>query len=120
VTGWLFIRRGRQAAHAACMVLAFSTSVLFLVSYLIYPANVGSVRFTGQGWIRSVYFFILITHTVLAALMPILAVVTLRWALKRRFESHRRIARWTLPVWLYVSATGVAIYVLLYHVAPRL
>lgn len=114
-TGYRMIRRGRREAHRRLMLAAFSVSVLFLVSYLVYHYEVGSVRFTGTGPIRTVYFTILISHTVLAAAVPPLAVVTLWRALKGRLEAHRRIARLTLPVWLYVSASGVAVYWMLYR-----
>ncbi len=97
------------------MVAAFCTSTVFLISYVLYHARVGSVPFHGQGWIRPVYFFILITHIVLAASIVPLALVTLSRALREQFDRHKRIARWTLPVWLYVSVTGVVIYFLLYH-----
>ena len=98
------------------MVAAFLTSTAFLISYLLYHARVGSVPFQGQGWIRPVYFFILFTHVVLAAAIVPLALVTLSRALREQFDRHKRIARWTLPIWLYVSITGVVIYFLLYHV----
>lgn len=114
--GWLFIRRRNVPRHRACMLAAFTTSALFLTSYLVYHANVGSVPFTGQGTIRIVYFAILITHVILAAAIVPLALVTLSRALARRFDRHRRIARWTLPIWLYVSVTGVVIYVMLYRI----
>jgi uncharacterized membrane protein YozB (DUF420 family) len=113
--GWMFIRRGQIARHRACMLSAFATSALFLISYLVYHANVGSVPFQGQGPVRVVYFTILITHIILAALILPLALVTLSRALSRRFDRHRAIARWTLPIWLYVSITGVIIYVMLYR-----
>jgi uncharacterized membrane protein YozB (DUF420 family) len=113
--GWVFIRRREIARHRACMLGAFVTSALFLTSYLVYHANVGSVPFGGQGAIRLAYFAILITHITLAALILPLALVTLSRALARRFDKHRRIARWTLPIWLYVSVTGVVIYVMLYQ-----
>jgi uncharacterized membrane protein YozB (DUF420 family) len=113
--GWVFIRRREIPRHRACMLAAFGTSALFLTSYLIYHANVGSVPFGGQGAIRLLYFAILITHITLAALILPLALVTLSRALARRFDKHRRIARWTLPIWLYVSVTGVVIYVMLYQ-----
>jgi putative membrane protein len=113
--GWLFIRRRNMRRHRLCMIAAFTTSTLFLASYLIYHANVGSVPFQGQGTIRLVYFVILITHIILAALILPLALMTLSRALSRRFDRHRRIARWTLPIWLYVSVTGVVIYVMLYR-----
>jgi putative membrane protein len=114
-TGYLAIRRRRVRLHRACMATAFGTSVLFLASYLTYHAQAGTTRFTGQGWIRPLYFTLLGTHTVLAALIPPLAVVTLALAVRGRFVSHARLARWTLPTWLYVSVTGVAIYLMLYH-----
>jgi uncharacterized membrane protein YozB (DUF420 family) len=114
-TGYVMIRRRRITAHRACMLGAFTTSTLFLASYLIYHANVGSVPFTGIGTIRVVYFTILISHIVLAALILPLALVTLVQALRERFDRHARIARWTLPVWLYVSVTGVVVYWMLYR-----
>lgn len=114
--GYRFIRRREISAHRACMLAAFAVSVVFLISYLTYHAQVGSVRFPGSGWIRGVYFTILITHTILAALVPPLAVVTLTRALRGQFDRHRRLARWTFPIWLYVSVTGVVVYVMLYHV----
>ncbi len=100
------------------MVSAFCVSILFLISYLIYHYEVGSVRFTGQGWIRTVYFTILISHTILAAAVPFLAVITLYRAFKGDFVRHRRIARWTFPIWVYVSVTGVIVYLLLYVLYP--
>lgn len=116
LSGYTFIRRRQVNAHRVCMVAAFLTSTTFLISYLIYHARVGSVPFQGQGWIRPVYFFILFTHIVLAAAIVPLALVTLSRALREQFDRHKRIARWTLPIWLYVSVTGVVIYFLLYHV----
>ena len=113
--GYFFIRRGKIAAHRRCMVAAFATSALFLTSYLIYHYNVGSVPFPGRGWIRVVYFSILITHTILAAVIVPLVLVTLTRALREDFVRHRRIARWTLPLWFYVSVTGVVVYVMLYR-----
>lgn len=113
--GYAMIRRGRIPAHRACMISAFVSSSAFLVSYLLYHARVGSVAFPGQGWIRPAYFGLLISHTVLAAAIVPLALITVSRALRDRFDAHRRIARWTLPVWLYVSVTGVLIYFLLYH-----
>ena len=97
------------------MLAAFSVSVLFLISYLTYHAQVGSVRFQGTGWIRSVYFAILLSHTVLAAVVAPMAVVTVYRAWKGRFERHRALARVAFPIWLYVSVTGVAVYLMLYH-----
>jgi len=113
--GYFFIRRGKIAAHRRCMVAALTTSALFLTSYLIYHYNVGSVPFPGRGWIRGVYFSILITHTILAAVIVPLVLVTLTRALREDFVRHRRIARWTLPLWFYVSVTGVVVYVMLYR-----
>ncbi len=116
--GFLFIRRKNVTAHRACMLSACATSALFLVSYLVYHYHVGSVRFAGQGWVRPVYFAVLLSHTVLAAAILPLALVTLARALRGRFDRHARIARWTLPIWLYVSVTGVIVYVMLYHLYP--
>lgn len=113
--GWLAIRRRRIAVHRACMLAAFATSSAFLVSYLVYHYHVGSKPFGGQGALRAVYFLILITHVVLAATIVPLSLVTLSRALARRFDRHRRIARITLPIWLYVSVTGVVVYVMLYR-----
>lgn len=115
ITGWFLIRNRKIAAHRAVMIAALVTSALFLTSYLIYHAQVGSVRFEGQGPIRTVYFAILITHTILAAAVPFLAGITVWRAYKRRFDRHRAIARWTLPIWLYVSVTGVVVYLMLYQ-----
>ena len=100
------------------MVAAFATSSLFLLSYLIYHYNVGSVKFQGQGTVRLIYFAILLTHTVLAVVIVPLIFVTFARALKENFSKHRAIARWTLPLWLYVSVTGVVVYVMLYHLYP--
>ena len=115
VWAYVLIRRKRIDAHRRVMKTAFVTSCLFLACYLIYHAQVGSVRFTKTGAIRPVYFSILITHTVLAATVPVLAIITLRRGLAARYDKHRRIARWTLPIWLYVSVTGVVVYGMLYH-----
>ena len=114
------IRRGNVAAHRRLMLSALSVSGLFLVSYVIYHARHGSVRFQGEGAVRGVYFLILITHVVLAAAIVPLVFVTARRALRGDFARHRRIARWTYPLWLYVSVTGVVVYLMLYHwFAPR-
>jgi uncharacterized membrane protein YozB (DUF420 family) len=118
VAGYAFIRRGRVAKHKACMGTAIAVSALFLVSYLLYHSSVGSIRFTATGWPRTVYFAILLTHTPLAALVLPLALVTATRALRGHFEKHVRIARWTLPVWLYVSVTGVLVYLMLYRWFP--
>jgi uncharacterized membrane protein YozB (DUF420 family) len=114
--GFLFIRNRNRDAHRLCMLAAFGCSILFLISYLVYHFQVGSVGFRGQGWIRPVYFTILLTHTILATAVVPLALVTLWRALGERFDSHRRIARWTLPIWLYVSVTGVVVYLMLYGI----
>lgn len=115
VWGYTLIRRKRIDTHRKVMQTAFVVSCLFLICYLVYHAQVGSVRFQKTGAIRSVYLTILGTHTVLAAAVPVLAIITLRRGRAARFDKHRRIARWTLPVWLYVSVTGVVVYVMLYH-----
>lgn len=115
VAGYCFIRRRRILAHKISMGLAFLTSVAFLSCYLYYHFQVGSVKFQGQGWIRPVYYSILISHVALAAAILPLALVTLSRALRGRFDRHKRIARWTLPIWLYVSVTGIIVYWLLYH-----
>ena len=117
--GFVFIRRKMVLAHRVAMSSAFLTSTVFLISYLLYHFRVGSVPFQGQGWIRTVYFTLLLTHTVLAAAVPPLAIVTLSRALRGQFDRHRRIARWTLPIWLYVSVTGVVVYWMLYQMVPR-
>jgi uncharacterized membrane protein YozB (DUF420 family) len=118
VWGYLLIRRQQRERHRRVMKTAFATSCLFLVCYLIYHAQVGSVPFHHEGTaLRTVYLSILLTHTVLAAAVPVLAVITLRRGLSARYDKHRQIARWTLPIWLYVSVTGVVVYVMLYHVA---
>lgn len=115
VAGFFLVRSGRREAHRRVMTSAFACSILFLVSYLVYHAEVGSVRFQGTGTVRTVYLSILLTHTVLAAAVPFLALASLVLARRERFESHRRLARITLPIWLYVSVTGVVIYFMLYR-----
>jgi protein SCO1/2/putative membrane protein len=115
IAGFLAVRSGRVELHRRLMKSAFAVAVLFLISYLVYHARVGSVPYQGVGPIRTVYFTILISHTLLAAAVPVLAIVTLRRALKGRFEAHRAIARWTLPIWLYVSVTGIVVYWMVYH-----
>lgn len=114
-TGYACIRSGRRDAHRNCMIAALVSSTLFLASYLVYHYHVGSVRFTGQGPIRTLYFAILLTHTTLAVVIVPLVAVTVTRALRGRFEAHRRIARITLPLWGYVSVTGVVIYWMLYR-----
>jgi uncharacterized membrane protein YozB (DUF420 family) len=118
LTGYGFIKSKNQRAHRRCMLAAFACSILFLISYLIYHYQVGSVPFKGQGPIRTVYFTILITHTVLATTVVPLVLITLIRALRERFDAHRRIARWTFPIWLYVSVTGVIVYWMLYWLVP--
>jgi uncharacterized membrane protein YozB (DUF420 family) len=115
VTGYTLIRARRIDTHRKVMLAAFATSSLFLVSYVVYHAQVGSVPFTRQGFVRPLYFTILITHVTLAAAVLPLSIVTLSRGLKARFARHRAIARWTFPIWLYVSVTGVLVYVLLYQ-----
>jgi uncharacterized membrane protein YozB (DUF420 family) len=113
--GYREIRRGRMERHRAAMIAACATSTLFLISYLTYHAQAGSRPFTGQGPVRVLYFTILISHVVLAAAILPLALITLTRALRERFDRHAALARWTLPIWLYVSVTGVAVYFMLYH-----
>jgi uncharacterized membrane protein YozB (DUF420 family) len=113
--GWILIKRGRWTAHRAVMIAAFCTSILFLISYVTYHAQVGSVRFNKTGAIRTVYFTILLTHITLAVVIVPMALVTLSRGLSKRFDRHRAIARWTLPLWMYVSVTGVVVYYMLYH-----
>ena len=113
--GYVLIRQRRIDAHRRTMIAAFVTSSLFLICYVVYHAQVGSVRFTRQGFVRPLYFAILITHVTLAAAVLPLAIVTLSRGLKARFDRHRAVARWTLPIWLYVSVTGVLVYILLYQ-----
>jgi putative membrane protein len=115
VTGYVLIRLRRIEQHRRVMIAAFITSSLFLVCYVVYHAQVGSVRFTRHGFVRPLYFTILITHVTLAAVVLPLAIVTLSRGLGARYAQHRVIARWTLPIWLYVSVTGVLVYVLLYQ-----
>jgi uncharacterized membrane protein YozB (DUF420 family) len=113
--GFTLIHRRRVELHRKVMIAAFATSSLFLICYVVYHAQVGSVPFPRQGFVRPLYFTILITHVILAATVPPLAIITLTRGLKGRYPQHRRIARWTFPIWLYVSVTGVLVYVLLYQ-----
>lgn len=115
-TGRILIGRKRVRMHRACMIAAVVTSSIFLASYLYYHAHVGSVHFPGEGWVRPVYFTILISHTVLAAAVVPLVLLSLSYGLCARFDRHRRISRWTFPVWLYVSITGVIVYIMLYQI----
>ena len=116
--GFYFIRHKNIPAHRRCMISAFATSAVFLACYLIYHFSVGMTKFPGRGWVRPVYFTMLISHVFLAILILPLAIVTLSRALRERFDSHRKIARWTWPIWMYVSVTGVLVYVMLYHLYP--
>lgn len=115
IAGYTFIRKGRIEAHKRAMITAFVFGVLFLISYLFYHFQVGSVGFQGQGTIRKIYFAVLLSHTLLAAAVPFLALITLRRGLEGRLTEHKAIARWTLPIWLYVSITGVVVYLMLYR-----
>jgi putative membrane protein len=118
IFGYYFIKRGRVVAHRRCQMSAVATSVLFLISYLVYHYHHGATRFPGQGIVRPLYFTLLTTHTVLAVVIVPFVVVTVLRARRGDFVRHRRIARWTLPMWLYVSITGVLVYLMLYHLYP--
>lgn len=118
ITGYFFIKLGRIEAHKRCQITAVVTSTLFLVSYLTYHYYHGDTKFLGQGIVRPVYFAILITHVILAIVIVPLVLITLYRALRTDFLRHRRIARWTFPLWLYVSVTGVIVYLMLYHFYP--
>jgi len=113
--GFYFIKQKDVARHKLCMIMAFVTSCAFLASYLIYHFQVGSVPFTGEGWVRPVYFAILISHIILAAAIAPMAIMTLYRALTGQVQKHRKIAKWTWPIWMYVSVTGVVIYIMLYQ-----
>jgi uncharacterized membrane protein YozB (DUF420 family) len=115
LAGYVCIRKKSVAFHRVCMISAVATSLIFLASYVIYHSQVGSVRFRHYGWVRPVYFTILVSHTFLAISLAPLVTITLRRALKNSFDLHRKIARWTLPIWFYVSVTGVIVYLMLYH-----
>lgn len=116
--GYRCIRKKQVNRHKVCMAIAFVLSVLFLTSYLVYHLQVGSVRFRGTGWIRPVYFTVLISHILLAIAVLPLSLATLYRALRGQFDRHRRIARWTLPIWLYISVTGVVVYWMVYRLSP--
>jgi uncharacterized membrane protein YozB (DUF420 family) len=118
IAGFFFIKSNNIKAHRACMLAAFASSTLFLISYLAYHYQVGSIPFKGQGPVRTVYFAILLTHTILAVVVVPMALITLFRALREKFDAHRRIARWTFPIWLYVSVTGVVVYWMLYWLVP--
>lgn len=117
--GYLLIRRDRQNAHRNCMIGALISSTLFLIGYLTYHAHAGTTRFQNPQWFRPIYLTILLTHTLLAAAVPPLVILTIVPALRSRFDRHKRIARWTWPIWMYVSVTGVIIYLLLYQLFPQ-
>jgi putative membrane protein len=118
LVGYRYIRSGNREKHRTFMLMALASSTLFLISYLVYHYAVGSVKFAGVGGVKILYFGILLSHTLLAALVPPMAIITLIRALRERFDRHRRIARWTLPIWLYVSVTGVVVYLMLYQFYP--
>lgn len=115
-TGRVLIRNKKVRLHRACMITAVVTSSLFLISYLYFHAHVGSVHFPGEGWVRPVYFTILISHTMLAAAVVPLVLLSLTYGLRGKFDRHRRVSRWTFPIWLYVSVTGVVVYIMLYQI----
>jgi len=115
IAGYLFIRRKRIKQHKFCMLSAVTTSILFFISYLYYHYHAGSKAFTGQGMIRTIYFAILLSHTILAVVNVPFVIITLTRALQEKFDQHVRIARWTFPLWMYVSVTGVIVYFMLYH-----
>ena len=117
-SGYYFIKRKRVQAHRNCQLAALTASIVFLISYIVYHAHHGTTRFPGQGIARPIYFTILITHTFLAAVIVPFVIITARRALRGDFARHRAIARWTLPMWLYVSITGVVVYLMLYHLYP--
>ncbi len=116
--GFYFIRRGNRSAHKVCMISALAVSTLFFIFYLYYHSQVGNIPFAGQGMIRPIYFSVLITHVLLAAAIVPLVITTVSFVLRGRFQKHRKVARWTLPIWLYVSVTGVLIYLLAFHIYP--
>ena len=118
ILGWRAVKQGKVEAHKKIMVSAFLVSTAFLICYLTHKYTAGDTKFTHEGAIRIVYFVILATHVPLAAIMGVPILLLLRWGLRGEIDRHRRLARWTLPVWLYVSITGVVIYVMLYHVDP--
>jgi putative membrane protein len=117
-SGYFFIRRKNVIAHRRCQLSALTASIIFLISYVVYHQHHGVTKFAGQGIVRPIYFTLLTTHTFLAVLIVPLVIVTLRRALRGDFVRHKRIARWTLPMWLYVSITGVVVYLMLYHLYP--
>jgi len=116
IAGYIFIRRKNVSAHRTCMMAAMGASAIFLISYLTYHYHHGSTRFAGQSMARAIYFAVLISHTILAAVVLPMALTTFYRAMKKQFARHAAIARWTFPVWLYVSITGVIVYLMLYHI----
>ena len=120
LAGYIAIRSHRIRVHRACMISAFGVSVAFFISYCVYHYHVGDVRFGGQGWIRPLYFSILVSHIALAAVIVPLVLITLGRALRGHFARHRRIARWAWPIWMYVSVTGVMVYLMVYRLYPHL
>jgi uncharacterized membrane protein YozB (DUF420 family) len=119
ICGYIFIRRKQQALHAKCMIGALGCSVLFLVSYLTYHSKAGTTRFVDPAWFRPIYLTLLITHMILAVAIVPMVIITLSRALRARFDKHKAIARWTWPIWMYVSITGVIVYLLLYKIYPQ-
>ena len=117
--GYIFIKRGNKTAHRNCMIGALITSTLFLTSYLIYHYNAGRTSFPNPHWFRSTYLFILLTHTVLAVVIVPLVLMSVTRAVRQRWELHKKISRWTWPIWMYVSVTGVLIYLFLYQIFPQ-
>ena len=115
IFGLFLIKSGKRGAHKVCMLSAVAVSAIFLASYLTYHYHAGSTPFQGVGWTRTLYFSILISHTILAALVVPLVAITMTLGLREKFETHRKLARWTFPIWLYVSITGVLVYFMLYH-----
>lgn len=119
INGYLLIKRGRQTAHRNCMIGALTASVLFLASYVYYHYHAGRTVFRDPAWFRPIYLTLLLTHTILAVAIVPMVIVTVSRAAKRRFDLHKKIARWTWPIWMYVSVTGVLIYFLLYQIFPQ-
>lgn len=119
ISGFIFIRRKQQASHAKCMIGAVICSVLFLISYITYHSRAGTTRFTDPEWFRPIYLTLLTSHMILAVAIVPLVIITLSRALRERFDKHRAIARWTWPIWIYVSVTGVIVYLLLYKIYPQ-
>jgi putative membrane protein len=119
ISGFIFIRRKQQASHAKCMIGAVICSILFLISYITYHSRAGTTRFLHPEWFRPIYLTLLISHMILAVAIVPLVIITLSRALRERFDRHKLIARWTWPIWIYVSVTGVIVYLLLYRIYPQ-